>query len=184
MDTRLLISREQKKRKQIKNWHRFSILIWVENRMDEWHTDYLNFSFLLSQHWTENQTGYGIIQWKSNGRMTHGPCFRCLVHVTLYCQLKNKQQTLNVRKIWFFNDCEKIENWIGRTVHAPKSSEQTLEIKKTRTKFGNQKTIREIKRTNNLYMFVFKFSYFKIFLYCKCILICQLYEMCKLCVQC
>ena len=78
----------------------------------------------------ENQTGYGIIQWKSNGRMTHGPCFRCLVHVTLYCQIKNKQQTLNVHKIWFFNDCEKIENWIGRTVHGPKSSEQILEIKK------------------------------------------------------
>ena len=70
------------------------------------------------------------VNWKPNGRMTHGPCFRCLVHVTLYCQLKNKQQTLNVHKIWFFNDCENIENWIGWTVHAPKSSEQILEIKK------------------------------------------------------
>ena len=59
MDTRLLISRERKERK-IKNWHQF--LIWVENRMDESHTDHLDFSFLLSQHWTENQTGYGIIQ--------------------------------------------------------------------------------------------------------------------------
>ena len=28
-----------------------------------------------------------------------------MVHVTLYCQFKNKQQTQNVLKIWFFNYC-------------------------------------------------------------------------------
>ena len=45
-----------------------------------------------------------------------GAYFRCLVHVTLYCQSKNKQQTLNGHKIWFFIYCGKNGklNWPNR----------------------------------------------------------------------
>ena len=50
--------------------------------MDEWHTDHLDISVLLSQLWTENQTGYGISQlkteWTNDTRNLFplfGPCY-------------------------------------------------------------------------------------------------------------
>ena len=139
MDTRLLISRERKERK-INNWHQF--LIWVENRMDESHTDHLDFSFLLSQHWTENQTGYGIIQLKIEWTLRH-------------CQFKNKQQTLNYTKYAFSMIVKKLKIELAEPCtdrnqtnkfwkSKKKKNEQILDIKKPFEKSNGQ--ILEIRK--------------------------------------
>ena len=80
--------------------------------------------------------------WKSNGRMTHGSCFRCLVHVTLYCQFKNKQQTLKRTQNMIFQ-------WLWKNWKLNWPNRARTEIK--RTNFGNQKSTDLRNQTNKFW---------------------------------